>query len=142
MIPTELQDIYEAYARKLAQAHKKSSIFAGLLGQGSMNDARNDPCNKAFYENVSAWVLGYAASVPEEQEVLAVCRFILEAARLSTGKPTHWYHLVAQAHIKPLIPLLSGESCRILLEQYLKWYPKRKQFPIQREISDLLAERV
>lgn len=142
MIPTQLQEIYAAYARELAQAHKKSSIFAGLFGQGSMNDPRSDPCNKNFYENVASWVEAFAASEPDAAQVFEVCRFILEAAKISDGKPTYGYHLVAQGHVKMLIPLLNKEDCGNLLVHYLKWYPKRLQLPIQREITTLLTERV
>ena len=141
MVPVELQDIYGAYARELAQAHKKSSIFAGLFGQGSMNDPRSDACNKIFYENTARWVEVFSGSNPGADEVFAVCNYILEAAKNSDGKPTYWYHLVAQAHVKCLIPLLTKEDRNVLLERYLKWYPRRKQLPLQREICELLAQQ-
>lgn len=141
MIPVELQEIYGAYARELAQAHKKSSIFAGLLGQGSMNDPRSHVCNKNFYENTERWVDSYSISNPEPSQVFEVCVFMLEAAKISYGKPAYGYHLVTQAHVKPLIPLLTDDDRAALLEKYLKWYPRRLQLPIQLEICDLLADR-
>lgn len=139
-IPVQLHEIYEAYARKLAQAHKNSSIFAGLFGQGSMKDARSDTCNQEFYENTAQWVASFSGSNPDPQQVFAVCKYVLEAASISNGKPTYWYHLVAQAHVKCLIPMLNRDDCGILLENYLKWYPKRQQLPLQREMTELLKK--
>ena len=134
----DLQEIYNEYARALGQAHKKSSIFAGLFGQGSMNDPRSDACNKEFYEKTGDWAKQFAQSSPDAGDVYQVVRFILEAACLSEREATYWYHLVAQGHTRELIPLLNPEDGRALARDYLKWYPKRKQLPLQREIAALL----
>lgn len=141
MVPVELREIYETYARYLGQAQKKSSIFAGLFGQGSMGDARSDSCNQIFYENTGRWVEEFSTSGPGDEQLYEVCRFILEAAKLSQGKATYWYHLVAQGHVKILIPMLSEESRSRLSEQYVNWYPKKGQLPLQREICQLLSKR-
>lgn len=140
MTLSDLQVIYADYADALGQAHKKSSLFSGLFGQGSFDDPRSDPCNKAFYENTGAWVASFAGSGPDEPEVYAVSLYMLEAAKRSEKKPTYWYYLVAQGYVKELIPLLSREHCRELAERYVKWYPKRQQLKLQQEVYELLRQ--
>ena len=140
MTLSDLQTIYTEYAQALGQAHKKSSIFAGLFGQGSFDDPRSAPCNKEFYEKAGAWVADFVSSNPEEPEVYRVSQYMLQAAKASEKKPTYWYHLVAQGHVKELIPRLSREHCRELAEQYIKWYPKRQQLQLQQEVYELLRQ--
>jgi len=140
MTLSDLQSIYTEYAQALGQAHKKSSVFAGLFGQGSFDDPRSAPCNKEFYEKAGVWVAAFAASNPEESEVYAVSRYMLEAAKLSEKKPTYWYHLVAQGYVKDLIPLLNQSHRLELADQYLKWYPKRQQLKLQQEVYEMLTK--
>ncbi len=103
----ELKQIYSSYEEALARAHGKASIFAGLFGQGSLNDPRNDPCNREFYESTGRWIEAFAASNPEEAEAASVCRWVLDAAYRNRNKPVYWYYLVSQGYVKKLVPPLS-----------------------------------
>ena len=68
----------------------------------------------------------------------AVCRYMLEAAKINEKKPAYWYYLVAQGYVKSLIPLLRGSDRTELGDQYIKWYPRRTWLPIQQELYQML----
>ena len=131
---SELQQIYADYERALAQAHKKSSVFAGLFGQGSMKDPRSNPCNQEFYDKCEAWVKDFAATHPSEEAAMQVCRWILEAAEKNRNRPVYWYYLVTQSHVRFLTDCLSRESRIQLASEFDRQYPKRARLPIQEEV--------
>lgn len=138
---SQLQQIYADYEKALAQAHKRSSVFAGIFGQGSLDDARNDPCNREFLEKSEAWIAAFAASEPEIEPAENVCLWILDAARNHRNRPVYWHYLVAQGYLKMLIPVLPPESCRKLALEFNRQYPKRIRLPIQEEVYRCLTER-
>ena len=138
MVFSQLTQLYTDYIQALGQAHKKASLFSGLFGQGSFDDPRSAPCNKEFYEATGAWVEAFAATNPQQEQLMEVAGYMLEAAHTHNNKPCHWYMLVAQGHVKQLIPLLSRENRAELAARYSKLYPKRQQLPLQREILSLL----
>ena len=136
----ELQEIYSAYEEALGKARRKANLFSGLFGQGSLDDPRGNPCNREFYEKVGAWVEAFAATDAAEEQVVAVCRFILNGA-LDPKAPTYWYCLVAQGYVETLIPRLTPESCAILQAEYDRNYPKKKRLPLQEQLYKKLSER-
>lgn len=136
----QLECIYQTYDRELAEANRKASIFAGIFGQNSIDDPRYAPCNKAFYENTGNWVNQFAASDPEQEDMVQVCRFLMEAASKRLNTPTYWYTLVAQGYMKELIPQLTPESCRLLAKEYEALYPKRRRLPLQEDVYRMLAK--
>lgn len=138
---SQLESIYRVYDEELAQANRKASIFAGLFGQGSMDDPRNAPCNKIFYENTGKWVKDFARTSPAQEEITAVCRFLMEAAGKRVNTPTYWYTLVAQGYMKELIPLLTPQNCEVLAAAYNSLYPKRKRLPLQDDVYAHLTGR-
>ena len=138
---SQLQQIYADYEKSLTQAHKRSSIFAGIFGQGSFDDARSDPCNREFLEKTEAWVTAFAASEPEKEAAEHVCFWILDAARNHRNRPVYWYYLVAQGYLKILIPVLLPDTCRKLALEFNRQYPKRIRLPIQEEVYRCLTER-
>lgn len=138
---SELQAIYTAYGEALAQAHRRSSIFSGLFGQGSFDDPRSNPCNREFYEKTGDWIRRFAASHPEQPSVLEVSRFVLDAAVNHQKEPTYWYFLVCQGYVKELLPLLPPDSCAELAAEFDRHYPKRQRLPIQDELYGLLIRR-
>ena len=137
---TQLEEIYAAYDRELAEANRKSSIFSGLFGQNTMNDPRYAPCNKTFYESTGSWVTAFARSAPSQEELLRACRFLTEAAAKRLNTSTYWYTLVAQGYLKELIPLMTPANRAILAREYSHLYPKRRRLPIQEEVFQLLTK--
>ena len=131
---SQLEQIYSTYEKDLAEANRKSSVFAGIFGQGTMNDSRSDPCNQAFYEQTGRWVHAFAVSAPGEKETEQACRWILDAAARNKGKQVYWYYLVAQSYVKELLPLLSPECRAVLAADFNRQYPKRIRLPIQEEL--------
>lgn len=137
---TQLQAIYATYDRELAEANRKSSIFAGIFGQNTMDDPRYAPCNKAFYESAGNWVREFAKSAPSREDTLQACRFLMEAAAKRLNTCTYWYTLVAQGYMKELIPLLEPGQKAVLAKEYNTLYPKRRRLPIQDEIYAMLTK--
>lgn len=135
---SQLKQIYRDYENALAQAHKKSSIFAGLFGQGSFDDPRSAPCNRAFYEKTGAWVAAFAASQPDKESAFEACCFLLEAAKQNEKQRTYWYYLVSQGYAKLLIPLLDTQQRCHLAQLYEKMYPRRQRLKLQEEIYQML----
>ena len=138
---SELKAIYDAYGEALAQAHRKSSIFSGFFGQRSADDPRSHPCNRDFYEKTGDWISRFAASAVDEQRMLEVSRFVLNAAVNNEGRPTYWYFLVSQEYITALVPRMMPESCADLAAEYDRNYPKRRRLPIQDRVYEQLSRR-
>lgn len=136
---SQLEQIYRTYDRELAEANRKSSIFAGIFGQGTLDDPRNAPCNKAFYESTGQWVKEFAQTNPAQEEILAVWRFLMDAAANRVNKPTYWYILVAQGYVRELIPLLEEGNRAILAKEFDNLYPKRRRLPLQEELYRMLT---
>lgn len=141
MCLSDLQKIYYDYEQELAEAHRKSSIFSGIMGQGTLNDPRSAPCNQKFLADTEAWVKAFAASAPEEAAAEQVCRWILDAAKEHRNRPAYWHYLVAQGYVKELIPVLSAACCQALAADYNKQYPKRVRLPIQEDLYRSLCAK-
>ena len=133
-----LKEIYAEYDRVLSQAQKKTSIFTGLFGQRSMDDPRNHPCNREFYEKTGLWVKDFVASKPDQRAAAEVSRWILEAAENNKNRPVYWYFLISQGYVRDLVPFLSDKDREVLALEFDRQYPKRTRLPIQEEVYHAL----
>ena len=137
---SSLKEIYTDYDRVLSQAQKKTSIFTGLFGQRSVDDPRNHPCNREFYEKTGIWVRDFAASMPDHKNAAEVCRWILEAAQKNKNRPVYWYYLICQGYVRDLVPFLSDDDRESLAAEFNREYPKRTRLPIQEEVYQALHQ--
>ena len=135
----ELRGLYAAYEKKAANVHKNAPRYAGIFGLG--NDPRNHACHEMFYEDVGTWVQDFLKEKPSPEETAQAVRWILEAATLCRNPVVCGYLYAAQGHSVKLIPALSQEESRELLEWYDRSYPERDRMPVQQEIFALLRKQ-
>ncbi len=131
-----LEEIYRAYAKKLADVSAQAPIAAGLFGMG--DDPRNHSCNDKFYQNVAHWAQDFAAHA-NAQEAKAAVEWILYQPAKERQKLTYWYMYAAQKHTQSLIPLLSSQAKAEIRQQFLELYPKRDWTPVQKDVYQLLS---
>ena len=135
---TQLQTIYTDYNDAVRAVRKKARVFDGILGLGK--DPRNDPCHQTFYDAVGAWVEDFLATAPEQDACMQAALCILETPVAYTGKESYWFMFAAHGHIKPIIPFLSKEDCKLLSDRLLQLYKKRDHMPLQKELLKMLAK--
>ena len=82
----------------------------------------------------SAWEM-----IPESIPVMTV-NWILRAADGCRDRETYWYMYAAQAHALPLIPGMTQEDCRVLLDWYDGAYPPRDRMPVQEQVYKALKK--
>ena len=133
----QLQEIYCWYTETLQAAKKKTSPFAGILGTGG--GLSNHPCHTEFYEKVGCWAQAFWENQPDAASLEEACRFLLMAGGAHKNMPTYWFVCAAQAHAKPMIPMLAPQVCAQLMEEYNTLYPAASRLPLSQEIYTLLC---
>lgn len=134
---TQLQGLYEDYHQQVKKVRRAARAFDGIFGLG--NDPRNDPCHEAFYRSVGTWVEELIAAGPDQAQLMEAAVWIVEGPSAYKDQESYWYMFVCHGYLKPLIPLLSSENCRILQARFEEMYPKRERMPLQKEILKLLS---
>lgn len=134
---TSLEEIYTTYDETLTKVRKNTRMFDGFLGLGK--DPRKDPCHQVFYDAVGAWVADFTAAEHTQEETLAVALFLVEKPVPYREKECYWFMFAAQGHMKPIIPLLSKESCKTVHDRLEACYKKYDRMPLQKELLKILA---
>lgn len=134
----ELKGLYEDYLKESVEVRRKAPMFAGWLGLG--NDPRKNPCHEAFYDATIAWTERYVASNPDQEKVMEVARFMLETPEKFREYDAYWFMYVAIGNIRPLIPLLTKDDCKILVKRFDELYKKRDRMPLQVETYKKLVK--
>lgn len=131
---------YETYVEKALEIKKKAGPLAGIFGMG--NGPQNDPAHVAFYEDVQKWVADFRMTQPGEEELFQAVRFVICAPAELGQEDSYWMMYAAQGLVKELIPGLTAEHCRYLLEFYDKNYPKKDRMPVQNDLYKGLKKGV
>jgi len=134
----KLREIYSGYIQDVAKVYRDAKPMDGMFGWG--DDPRKDPCHMRFYEGVQQWAADFLKKAPEQEEVFAAVRFILETPAKHREQSCFWFLYAAQGAARELIPLLNSAQCACLREFYDKAYPKRDRMPVQQEIYKLLKK--
>lgn len=134
----ELKILYQRYLEKATEVRRKASAFAGAFNLG--DDPRRHGCHDLFYEGVEQWVREFLQESPTPQQAAEVVDFVLRAADAHRDTDAYWYFFAVHGHIRPLIPLLSREDCKRLLDLYDELHPKRERLPLQQEVYKLLKK--
>lgn len=136
----ELKELYTKYEQTIEQTGKETSALSRMFNVGVT--PRNHPANKEFYDGVARWVTEFLAEDHPYGQLLEATRHILETAAHKPPQKSdaHWYLMAAQAHAKPLIPLLTAEDRAALRDGFCVLYPKRHRMPLQDELLKLLNE--
>ena len=134
----ELKGLYEDYLKESVEVRRKAPMFAGWLGLG--NDPRKNPCHEAFYDATIAWTERYVASNPDQEKVMEVALFMLETPEKFREYDAYWFMYVAIGNIRPLIPLLTKDDCKILVKRFDELYKKRDRMPLQVETYKKLVK--
>lgn len=134
----ELKGMYEDYLKESTEIRRKAPIFAGWLGLG--NDPRKHPCHEAFYDATIQWTEGFVNSEPSQERVLEVAMFMLETPAQYRDYDAYWFMFVAIGNIRPLIPLLTKENCKILVKRFDELYKRQDRLPLQAETYKKLVK--
>lgn len=134
-----MQERFQQYFETARDVRRKAPVFAGLFGLGS--DPKKHPCHEEFLKDVGDLVAEFAATQPQEYQVVSVMKWLLEIAGEYEHDDVVWYLYALQGHVKPLIPLLTEEMAQRLADWYNTLYPRRKRLPLQDDIYRLLTKR-
>lgn len=134
----ELKALYTDYAEKVKAVRRAAKPFDGVFGFG--NDPRNNPCHEAFFAAGGQWAETFANSQPEQEQILEAALFILEEPLQYKEKECYWYMFASHANLKPLIPIMTGETAKMVLERFETLYPRRDRMPLQKELLKALAK--
>ena len=134
----ELKTIYQDYNEKAMEVRRKAPIFAGWLGLGS--DPRKHPCHEEFYEAALAWTEKFVGSQPSAEAAMEAASYILEAPEPERERDAFWFLWVAVGNIRSLIPFLTNEDCKVLMDRFDQLYKKRDRMPVQAETYKMLKK--
>lgn len=134
----ELKCMYEAYIAKSLDVRKKAPLFAGILGLGS--DPRKHPCHEEFYEAALTWTEKFVESQPSAEAAMEAASYILEAPEPERERDAFWFLWVAVGNIRSLIPFLTQEDCKVLMDRFDQLYKKRDRMPVQAETYKMLKK--
>ena len=135
---TSLEAIYTNYVETLTKVRKSARMFDGFFGLGK--DPKKDPCHQAFYDAVGVWVEEFIAAEHTQEQVLAVALFLVEKPVPYRERECYWFMFAAQGHMKPIIPLLSKESCQTVHDRLEGCYKKYDRMPLQKELLKTLKK--
>lgn len=131
----ELKARYAQYEKELTAAHQ-AHPFGGYLGFGT--DARRDPCNMRFYEDVQAWTAELAAACPDPDTAAQVVEWLLFAPEGRQKELAFPFLVATQGHARMLIGALSDADRAAFAARYDKAFPKYQRLPVQKEILKML----
>ena len=129
---TSLRSIYEEYDEIALKVRQNASPFAGIMGLG--NDPRKDRCHMEFYNKVKDWLEEFRSSSPGPDDVYSVVYEILNAADCRRKTETFWFNFSAHGLVVELIPLMTPEQCRQLMEYYDAHFPKLERMPVHKTL--------
>ncbi len=132
----EFHEILEEYRGRVEEVEKKKRPLDGIFGMG--RTPASDPCHETLDQKVADMT---ERALKDGEMTDELVNALMRAAGEFEGPSYAQMTLVAiQRHGMKLIPGMSREGRRELLNWYEKVYPKRKRFPIQKEICRLLGD--
>lgn len=135
----QLEQIYQEYETKLADAADKAGLFAGAFNMG--DDPRKDACNQVFYEKLEQWTASFSASSPAPYDVARASEWILFYPVHHRQSATYWMAFAAQKCALELIPLLDSQSAAAMRQEFLEQFPREERMPVQRQVLCALSNR-
>ena len=66
--------------------------------------------------------------------------YILEAPEPERERDAFWFLWVAVGNIRSLIPFLTNEDCKVLMDRFDQLYKKRDRMPVQAETYKMLKK--
>lgn len=133
----QLSERYDQYIQQAQAVRDEAPLLSGFLGFGS--DPRNDPCHKNFFRDVEKWTQQFIASDPEEEQVYAAVKLMLEAPVGKREHDSYWFLFAAQGLCRELIPMLNRQHCQELTEFYDREFPKRDRLDAQAAVYKALV---
>ncbi len=134
-----LQELYWVYLAEVQAAKDVSSPFAGAFGM--KGGPADDPCHDRFVSALRALLEESAQAWPGPGEARALLEQVFAPPPEGCPRDAYWMLLAAQGLAERLIPGLSCEDARVLLERYRADYPKHARLPAQEKILRLLEKR-
>lgn len=135
----QLEQIYQEYETKLADATQKAGLFAGAFNMG--DDPRKDACNQIFYEKLEQWVASFSPTSPTPADVAQACGYILFYPVRNRPSATYWMAFAAQKCALDLIPLLDPQDAADLNQEFQEQFPREERMPVQRQVLQALSTR-
>ncbi len=135
---TSLQELYTTYEQTLKDVRKKAKLFDGFFGLGK--DPKKDPCHEAFYEAVGAWVADFVATEPSQGDIWTVAQFLVQHPLQYRERECYWFMFAAHGHLKPMIPLMTPDTCRLVHDCLETSYKKADRMPLQKELLKTLKK--
>ncbi|WP_303838596.1 hypothetical protein [Ruminococcus flavefaciens] len=140
MILDQIRAVYEEYSSQVAKLEGERKVWDGLFGMGKK--LSDDPCHERFIEELEKLLKGLAEEKPSSEVIRVVLEFIYstpcdEEQPSGTVMPMNAVHSLTVGLAEQLSPADAAE----LLEQYTRYYPKSKRFPVHKTVIKTL-ERV
>lgn len=128
-----VRQIYRQYYADADAAEKRCGPADGLFGFGKK--AVDDPCHTAFIESLKTALEAFRQQAPDSAAVREVLLYIYEAPdRHREPVSVYWMLIAAHGLTAELTALLNGADAAALYADYSRRYPRREQFPVQREL--------
>ena len=144
-----LEEILREFAEAVSRADESKKPFDGIFGIGG--GPSSDPCHQAMDQAVERLALQAAGLSPDgdgqvrpadARTAEALTEAILTADdRFDGPEYAHLSLIAAQRHCLSLIPLLTAEGKKRLLDWYRKKYPRYCRFPRQKDVIAALSAK-
>ena len=136
-LKASLQAVLDTYDGDVREVEKKRRPMDGVLGFGRA--PADDPCHGRMDKAVEE--LFAAAGDASAEEAADALELLLGAAGAYEGPEYAKLSLVAaQRHALETAARLRAEDATRLLDAYMKAYPRKRQFPIQKKIVQALEK--
>lgn len=132
-IITYLNQIYTDYSLELEACEKKQKVTDGLFGFG--HSIKDDPCHEKFYDRIRETIEQIAEASPSSDDAENVIRYLFTRKKEYPYPPSAQLMLCAvEKHVLLLIPFLSKDGAKRLLNMYESMYKRWERLPVQTDV--------
>lgn len=134
-----LNQIYTDYSVELEACEKKQKVTDGLFGFG--HSIKDDPCHERFYDRIQEAMNQLTASAPPSEQAESTILYLFSRKKEYAYPPSAQLMLCAvEKHILPLIPYLTPQAAKHILDEYETMYRRWERLPVQTEVWKTLKK--